>query len=235
MKERPILFKGRLVQAILAGKKSQTRRIVKPQPEAVPDDKRDAIRSDWWWSSARHQSMILLPEEQAVMESVCPYGQPGDRLWVRESAALYIPTTGDTVPFKGNGDLARPEGPGLDGCGQTASSDYVILYRAGYRDPRLTATEPARWCPSIHMPRWASRLTLEVAGVRVERIQSISEADILAEGCDVPTAAALTGTPWSDIPTLWYAWRAVWCHVNGQASWDANPWVWAITFKVVER
>jgi hypothetical protein len=107
-----------------------------------------------------------------------------------------------------------------------------ISYRATF------VGEPARkWRPSIFMPRWASRLTLEVEGARVERLQAITEADILAEGVTVDRVAAWTGIPWSDLPTLHDAWAAGWNHINGRrpgARWEDDPWVWVTTFRVLD-
>lgn len=173
MKERPILFSAPMVRALLDGRKTQTRRVVKPQPTATREE---AIRT-----YGKGGTFIL---EAGFFGVRCPYGQLGDRLWVRET------------------------------WGACAGSP---VYRA---DDNATCPDGGRWKPSIHMPRWASRITLEVTGVRVERLQDISEEDAIAEG--VPEQR---GDPW--------AFQCLWDSINGareRCSWAANPWVWAITF-----
>lgn len=187
-RERPILFSGPMVTAILAGTKTMTRRVWK-------DDRWPCVDRAY---AATHPGAV---------SHLCPYGIPGDRLWIRETFALSVP-----------------------GC------ERGVSYRADHRDPRGDGpAHPMKWRPSIHMPRWASRLTLEVTAVRVERLHDISEADILAEGVTVPLAAKMTGIPWSSLPTLHDAWREGWKHINGAASWDANPWVWVVGFKTAKE
>jgi len=176
IKERPILFSGPMVRAILDGRKTQTRRILKPQPICTANDNWD-IRSEGVWK--------------------CPYGQPGDRLWVRETWRRHYGS---------------------------------VNYRADHED----GAGHMRWRPSIHMPRWASRITLEITDVRVQQLQDITVTDIYAEGFD----------PWGDTQTRtadfgdvshvyeWYA--SLWDKINGPGAWNANPWAWAITFRRVE-
>ena len=136
----------------------------------------------------------------------CPFGKDGDRLWVRETwtAAMH-----------------EPKGP------------TDCLYRADDNGGVEDLAE-AKWTPSIHMPRWASRITLPLISVRVERVQDISEADVWAEGITVPLAAEVSGKNWADIPTLHDAWREVWVSIYGQSSWDANHWVWVAEWEEAE-
>jgi hypothetical protein len=179
MKERPILFSAPMVRGILAGTKVQTRRVVKPQ--------------------AMGQWGPVVP---------CPYGQPGDRLWVREAW--------DFIP---EGD---PGTPSCAGIRYWADAGYELRTPPSNYNPMLYGKERVR--PSIHMPRWASRITLEVTGVRVERLQDISEADARAEGisrADCPDWHATTD------------YRALWESIHGPGSWAANPWVWVVEFKRV--
>lgn len=179
--ERPILFSAPMVRAILEGRKTQTRRIVK------------------------HQPLPWVGPDPPGWPPPCPYGQLGDRLWVRETWAQ--PTSLDPGP---------------------------TFYRADYPScvPRqfenVPPAEAVRWRPSIHMPRWASRITLDVTGVRIERLQDISEADAMAEGV-VETHAHLRDLG----PCMeWcYAFEDLWTRINGAGSWNANPWVWVIEFK----
>lgn len=183
MKERPILFSGPMVRAILEGRKTMTRRVVKPNlfierngGNLPPIEQSHAYFGVF---CSRHVS--------------CPYGQPGDRLWVRETWARGM-------------------------------TDEELYYRA--TDKEITdeeREEGMRWKPSIHMPRWASRITLEVTEVRVERLQGITEADSVAEGIK-----PLQGGAVSDF-------RLLWDHLNASRGygWDANPWVWVVSFRRV--
>lgn len=186
MKERPILFSAPMVRALLAGTKTQTRRIIKPQHLAFFNQDAAAMLSDW-------------------NERPLPYGQTGDRLWVRETFGH----------FERNQHF-KP------GCN--------VYYRA---DGNCLELEP--WRPSIHMPRWASRITLEITSVRVERLQDISEADALAEGIpsiDTPGAWTLPIPANPNLPAIYLgAFCKLWESINGPGSWDANPWVWAIEFR----
>lgn len=203
MKERPILFSGEMVRAILDGTKTQTRRVVKmpaavqfePEQGDTPADLNDLQEMAWFddhEAGPGFYAWLSEYPEEGSMPVRCPYGEPGERLWVRETFA-----------------------PAW--CG-----DWV--YAADYSKERL-AEKDARgfWKPSIHMPRQASRLTLEVTAVRVERLQDISEADARAEGCPAQAPG---------LPRHWYA--QLWDRINGAGAWDANPWVWVVEFHKVE-
>ncbi len=229
MKERPILFSAPMVRALLAGTKTQTRRIVKP---AIPSDADEAFfwqgptcpehRAD---RGCQHVAQTgLWARKHGVygwlrFQRPCPYGVPGDTLWVRETWA-------GTVP---NGIDYRADG-----------HDY------GHDDEGRSLMS---WRPSIHMPRWASRLTLTLTDVRVERLQEIGEADAIAEGCDW-AAPQPYGETWDDdredprevgyanpTPENGFArdnYRRLWESINGPGSWDANPWVWVLSFTRAE-
>ena len=175
MKERPILFNAPMVRAILANTKTQTRRVVKAR--------------DLEWMDV-HQGL-----REPDNAERCPYGQPGDRLWVRETFGH----------FERNENFA----PGCE-----------VFYRA---DGESLAMEP--WRPSIHMPRHASRITLEIARVRVERLRDCNEVDAIAEGA--PWAAC--GAPQEGSHKAGFA--QLWEQINGHGSWEANPWVWVIEFR----
>lgn len=208
MKERPILFSAPMVRALLAGTKTQTRRVVKYQAPDLVDD-------DGWPLVDRSIDGI------GYVRGACPYGQPGDWLWLRES---FMP-----IP------LAAAPGP--------SQTPWSIVYAAGGQTELLAPSSynPAlynyeRWTPSIHMPRWASRITLEITGVRVERLQDISEADALWEGierhADGNGLHTEDGMHYSDDPRESFA--SLWEYINGHDSWDANPWVWVIEFKRIK-
>jgi hypothetical protein len=207
MKERPILFSAPMVRAILAGTKTQTRRVMPHQPQEILPGYAPKV---YWPARDRHMThgdpdgaAYLQFERPGDYDGAhvmrggfgfrCRYGQPGDRLWVREAW--------------------RPVHGGYP--------DQGARYRADFdRDQTV-------WRPSIHMPRWASRTTLEVTGVRVERLQDISEADAVAEGA----AWAACGAPQEGSHKAGFA--QLWESINGPGSWDANPWVWVVEFKRV--
>lgn len=211
MKERPILFSAPMVRALLAGTKTQTRRIVKPQPDF--DTARAVIGHHVDDSNAAYDPLfnsIGLREGQAfgfVQPNIgCPYGRPGDRLWVRETWAVHAIFDG-----RAPRDIDAP-----------------VTYAADGPMPDLIG----KLRPGIHMPRWLSRITLEITGVRVERLQDISEADASAEGCPLALHLRIVRPDRDDSARGWY--RNLWEQINGAGSWDANPWVWALEFRRVD-
>lgn len=196
-KERPILFSGPMVRALLAGAKTQTRRIVKPQPDVKH------------WQGLQRMSpkdgkarfRIVAPDfpDDERDDILCPYGQPGDRLWVRETWQCIAGT-------KQAASIVRQPVPPVRGWIEYAATP--------------SEEPPPRWRPSIHMPRWASRILLELTGVRVERLRDITPDDCRAEG----------GPYDSPLDQLaWY--RDLWESINGHGSWLANPWVWCLSFR----
>jgi hypothetical protein len=236
MKERPIPFNGPMVQAVLAGTKTMTRRAKAleyfSQPENDPDG--------WWCARVTDGVAYMVykqsPHERAVQ---CPYGQPGDRLWVRE-------------PWRSTADLDKYSGSQIaDLCLDAGYSVpwAPIQYDAdgARRDWKHTGTpphdgppQPGRYRHARFMPRWASRITLEVTRVRVERLQAISYMDALAEGAF--DAAAFVGQECTDTGESadelarrlqWpqRAFRALWEQINGAGAWDTNPWVWVVEFR----
>lgn len=207
MKERPILFSGAMVRALLAGTKTQTRRVVKMKHYHQIEERDDGSPWPWMYDGER--------EEDSWMH--CPYGQPGDRLWVREAFCKIIGQSGGWI-----------------------ETDYRATYTHGFRLGDSLGIRK-KWTPSIHMPRDASRITLEITGVRVERLQDISEADAMAEGIEraedffgCPCWRAYDEPEGSDVvfpddPIGSYA--SLWMSINGPGSWDANPWVWVLEFR----
>jgi len=205
VKERPILFSGPMVRALLDGRKTQTRRIVKPRRHASLF----AIEDDG--SPVWADSYIMDPGNAEWRMRDNPYGVPGDRLWVKETHAV-VPRTAYAMS-EGVQQTLRPDD----------NHDAAVYFADWER------SKPGRWRPSIHMPRWASRLTLEVTEVRVERLNVISEADAQAEGSQEPSLVPIIGACWSERD----AFAKLWEHINGTGSWDANPWVWAVSFRVL--
>lgn len=198
MRERPILFSGPMVRAILEGRKTQTRRIVNPQPKNrrggrwmyCYESMNKKLEGSFYysWPDKKNGNCFSERGPESQITYRCPYGQVGDRLWVREAWAVH-PETGS------------------------------LLYRADDDAPENT-----RWKPSIHMPRKHSRILLEITSIRVERLQTISWEDALAEGTDSdPATTNAVGS-----------FAKYWNYINGAEAWDMNPWVWVVGFKKVE-
>lgn len=200
MKERPILFSAPMVRALLAGTKTQTRRLVKPADAAL-------LNTAFFYADCeRFRDLDHEPAQYVGL--TCPYGAPGDRLWVRE-----------TFMYREKHDR--------------------YYYRADH--PVQDPYAHNGWKPSIHMPRKASRITLEVTGVRVERLQAITDADAKAEGvqpfeCVAPEQVipgpGFDGARLGDQPHR-LPFADLWRSINGPESWDENPWVWVVVFKRV--
>ena len=213
LRSRPIPFSAPMVRAILDGTKTQTRRIVKDHPgDAWVHDGFGRItskhpRQGRFGLFVRRGLGTDFPECDIVP---CPYGQPGDGLWVREH--WRAPASCDHLPPRSICDSEPLQ----------FIADETTGAEAGFGKARR----------AFHMPRWASRITLEIVSVRVERLQAISEADALAEGVAGEQEAAEAGLSWHDKPRR--AFRFLWQSINGADSWDANPWVWVVEFKRVE-
>jgi hypothetical protein len=211
MKERPTLFSTEMVRAILDGRKTQTRRVIKPQPEGN-------VVSDIL------QPHIFYLGGDPDKEIQCPYGQGGDRLWIREAWVSY----GDNFLYRADGEeyydtCSTPSGGYPENCRHHPSCIGCTVEAV-----------PIKWRPSIHMPHWASRINLEITGIRVERIQDITENDAQSEGVpsyepdDFPVAGATYGIYKDRFTTLWN-------NINEKRGygWDVNPWCWCIEFKKV--
>lgn len=248
MTERPILFSAPMVQAILEGRKTQTRRIVKPMHglqatwlsqetlNSVPHGEMSG--GGWQMHNPRagtHHMGVYVEHNSPLGWIRCPYGVPGDRLWVRE-------TWGSADQFYQSHENETPS---------------VVAYRADLAAIQWDAEPPRkipkydvdqwnwdtmRWRPSIYMPRWASRLTLEVVSVRVERLHDISEEDAKAEGVEPfpdtsPDEQVIPGPGFNGAVMKnqrhRFAFYVLWDSINGEGSWDANPWVWVVEFKVL--
>jgi hypothetical protein len=250
MKERPILFSAPMVRAILDGSKTQTRRVAPIADLDIKLHGRDMV--SWGVSFSKPTKGVLasysggkFSDDQArriIASQFNPYGQPGDRLWVKEN-------------YRFTNDLDR----------YSASQIAQLCLDAGYKSPwapihfeadgqrknwEHTSTPQhegvpvaGKLRPNIFMPRWASRIDLEITGVRVERLQDISEEDAIAEGVERHP----------DFPTMWkrgplhgdqntmtntafprLAYRSIWEQISGPESWDANPWVWVIEFRRIK-
>lgn len=210
-----MIFNGEMVRAILDGRKTQTRRVMKVQPSDGFHPTHNGydldLNAHWYTPGVVDKNGYLQPAKKDVFGVAdenegyaCPFGSVGDRIWVRETFC------------------AVPDHDEPAGCS-------ALLYAADGNGPY------GKWTPSIHMPRWASRLTLEITGVRVERLNSISLEDAQAEGMELtgwrptysdPDSGGEVWTPYDNFAQLWES-------IYGEESWKANPWVWVIEFKVV--
>lgn len=250
MNERPIHFMDPMIRALLYQQKTQTRRLIKPQP----DDPGTFGLSPIWGHGVKDGNFTIHAAtnesgQRADRYIRCPYGATGDRLWVREAWA-HVPASAYNlahVPHRFHPDNSDPR------------SGSVAVYRTGW-----SRCKPGRWKPATYMPRWASRITLEITDVRVECVQEISETDALAEGAiwwvqdeklgpissdnreDLWCRYAKRRTdPDSGVATHRAAFAMLWDHIQGADFWDtpaeaptgwvANPWCWAITFRPVEQ
>jgi len=241
MKERPILFSAPMVKAILDGRKTMTRRVFKND-----DSKRVGSRNFVHVLHGKDASVLTVKQpadaayagfnystsvQTSAVYFKCPYGQPGDRLWVRE-------TWGITTPY----DELRYQDNGVD-CGP-------VWYRA---DGSLRIDERSRadlcygrgkWRPSIFMPRWASRIDLKITGVRVERLNDISEDDAKAEGCTSTVEILSEEEPDGTVHAVDYRglyaverFQDLWGSINGKTpgkAWADNPYVWVVEFKRIK-
>lgn len=206
MSAKPILFSGPMVRALLDGRKTMTRRVLNPQPESLVD--RDGGALQVGLLHVEGEPLPRITQGRCITRQQVRFA-PGDLLWVRET-------------WRCNGwasDLATIMYGASKGDGYTAMTEQYPV--EGKTPVRVTG----KWRPSIHMPRWASRITLAVTAVKVERLQDISEADAEAEGA----APVLVPPDGGSAPHV-EGFRALWNSINGPAAWDANPWVAAVSF-----
>lgn len=211
--ERPILFSGPMVRAILEGRKTQTRRPVKPQPKRY--------EASGGWGLTWHEKCGAGSDWLA---SYCPFGVPGDRLWVRETWAHY-----QTIDRRKRADGASfsEVSDGLAGY-RADGFDDIKEFRSHIElmgDAEAVEINGDRWRPSIHMPRWACRLTLKVTDVRAERIQEMSSVDAIQEG----VYAVSPRETYLPIQRFIPRWDAI--YAKRGSGWDANPWVWVVSFE----
>lgn len=212
-KERPILFSTPMVQAIMAGRKTMTRRLVKPQPA---DDTEIAFMPNepLNWQGEWCPYMWMTEEGESVAKH-CPYGQPGDLLWVREKFTII------------GSDIVR------GGEGEILEENHIYCFK-GQKLPHIENLY--KWKPSIHLPKAAARIWLEVINVRAERLQDITEEDAIAEGVEQNRDGSwhdyiATDRLWQDAAKPSFI--SLWMKINGDESWKANSWVWVVSFKII--
>lgn len=228
IKERPILFSAPMVRAIQEGRKTVTRRPVKVQPFNLSWSRRDH-RFEYTAGRAENGDEVdgfyaYSTRSGGEWSAKCPYGQPGDRLWVRETFA----------DLRGTGIEHRP-----DPDGPLQRYAYAADCRPGSYADEARKDYGIKWKPSIHMPRLGCRILLEITDVRVERLQAISDEQAMAEGVRLYADHAALGD--------WYhvdgketysaeprkSFELLWSSINGAGAWEANPWVWVVEFKQV--
>lgn len=235
---KPIIFKDEMVKAILGGWKTQTRRIA----NNVHFDSKYRAK----WKAVRKHTEVSIDTPATMLGDVCPFGKPGHRLWVRENFRLYFGGGHENVDgasrerfesfeleFQADGAVAEDlnflNGVPVEGTDQRINYEQIS---------RLSESGHDGFRPSIHMPRWASRITLEITDVRVERLQDISEDDAKAEGVQ-----PFRGGYWRHYQPGWTqhtltakgSFLSLWNSINGPASWDLNPWVWVVEFKRIDQ
>lgn len=234
MKEKPILFSAPMVCAILEGRKTQTRRVIESRSTKHPEIVFVDDGGGWWpYLSDDGESHVV---DEGEITCPCPYGRVGDRLWVRE--AWRVPVSLNDLSGEQIAEKCLAAGYSRPWCPTQYEADGA---RASEKDWREFGSHPSTEVPGRYrharfMPRWASRITLEVTGVRVERLQDITEQQALEEGikqCD--------GGAWDYLANDWaqgYSPRgsfgSLWQSLNGAGSWYANPWVWVVEFKRVD-
>ncbi len=240
MIERPILFNSAMVRALLDGSKTQTRRVLK-LPPWIRD--RGLHPKTWEWMGNRYTKgsgqypggnprftgdqppgLMITCNDGTCQRMPCPYGVPGDRLWCRET-------------WRADYSSANPKMPDLCEAQITYAADGATHYHGVSRDWIERWAPKAGYQPSIFMSRWASRITLEVTDVRVERVAAISAADARAEGPPMDGPAMINGELGHvNFFDARRAFACLWDSINGKrvgCSWEANPWVWVVGFKVV--
>ena len=221
MKERPIIFSGPMVRAILDGRKTQTRRAVKPQPKDGLSWRGviscSTVRAD----EGKHLFTDRYPCVGKSQHIRCPYGRPGDRLWVRE-------TWHPSARFGTEYEI------------EYKADEATLVINAGARGVTRSIDEAIfkGWRPSIHMPRWASRIALEVVSVRVERLNEISEGDAESEGVERLANAPKFFHGYGKNGPNWHrtareSFQSAWKSINGHGSWAENPFVWVVEFRRV--
>ncbi|EKJ7338157.1 hypothetical protein [Klebsiella pneumoniae] len=226
MSERGMIFNAEMVRALLDGRKTQTRRPIKWKQTRFTEIGEREDGSKWPWSEdAEHACDFWHP---------CPFGAVGDRIWVREAFRVHSRATDvATLVYKASERNSWTE--------QTRRVPVAVCNKPA---------TPEKWTPSLHMPRWASRIMLEITGVRVERLNAISPEDAESEGLERTNFTGFGDEPglpsypepdvyfdplkkqWKEYPPEAFA--GLWESIYGEGSWKANPWVWVIEFKRVE-
>jgi hypothetical protein len=241
-KERPVLFNGPMVRGILEGRKTVTRRLVGEKQIPRKSDSGDVFYAEA--QPGRYGFNVSGSTAQACAEELalyglCPFGKRGDRLWVRETFALLGNEDGVCVDWNDNLQKSDEESAAKIYRASCTKGDYGLWEvpdTADWKPKTDGLLYEGAWRPSIHMPRWASRILLEITAVRVERLQDITPAQVTAEGVSTHGEALWGGEWWVDAPDQAIEdarkdFADLWTSTGG--NWDANPWVWVVEFKQV--
>ncbi|BEN67419.1 TPA: hypothetical protein ACGD7V_000861 [Serratia marcescens] len=252
MKEHPVIFNGEMVRAILDGRKTQTRRVMKVQPSEHFHPMNMALELDysarWYTPGVVDKDGYLQPAKNQIFGVAgedegyaCPFGAVGERLWVRETFADVNTDGGPAFTYRADHGLKFC----LDDESPVEYDRYPGKNFAMWCSDLWNGEDGHSWSPSIHMPRWASRILLEITAVRVERLNDISESDAKDEGVRAIENNFGNGPAYCDylLPNLddaaeWYnrasdSFKSLWKSIYGEESWRANPWVWVIEFRRV--
>jgi len=236
MKEIPILFSTPMVQAILEGRKTMTRRTRGLEKTNQDPDKYLCAGTYHILTDSRFEAFFVDPETMDKIESKCHYGLPGDVLWVRETWCLTQPKDPETYYFGYK-------------CGIQTYSTFEASSKFDFADPDI-------WKPSIHMPKEAARIWLQVEQIRVERLRDISEEDAIAEGVEKTSIKLIELDNHNSLENAYrhypnehgeldgirigyvadtakLSFESLWTSINGRQSWDLNPWVWVVKFKIL--
>jgi hypothetical protein len=226
---RPITFRPEMVRAILEGRKTQTRRVIKPQPWSgelhsarQPDSPFVGLDGVWRWMTGK--------VSYADNDRRCPYGQTGDRLWVRESVwrdrrdrnVVIYAATPELARYQSDPEIIHATYP--DGSAMPTREQMEAEMRSNQFWSRT---------PSIHMPRWAARLALDIVEIRVERLHAISKDDVKAEGCEYLAYRCASEMEPEDPKEFSDLWDMI--NMKKGFGWETNPWVWVVEFKRVEE
>lgn len=239
MKQRPIPFFDPSVNAIRAGRKFQTRRIVKSKSKLLPPAEAINFHQVGKWFHFENTAETATehdPNGKPYLKTwtfTCPYGEPSDRLWVRETWRV-SPSACEGWSM----DASEPCTGWIDykagGCAQKTAPNFDVLERAVFGKGEVDWDFlPDRWKPSIFMPRWASRILLEITKVRVERLNDISEQDAIAEGCISTAVVNEAGDDYTGLYAHEHFYE-LWDSIHGDGAWLENPWVWVIEFRVLQ-
>lgn len=248
IKEHPILFNGEMVRAVLDGRKTQTRRVMKVQPpsdeykmcQLMDSTAREDRKNIYKWHWVIVEGLNIKKSDENYFN--VPYGFKGDRLWLRETFVIE-----SDQEYIGEVEIPTDRPIKIESTFEGSKYHLIPHYRATEPEPNIVFSDQdsmddrTRWKPSIFMPRWASRITLEITDVRAERVQDIIKKpqDIEAEGVHYDIDAKIIGPCEGDAGNLIEGFSDLWNSINakrndGIYSWESNPWVWVVEFKRIE-
>lgn len=230
MQARPIIFSGDMVRAVLSGAKTQTRRVMKPQPFRT-STYAPGFGQRWVYRGHISEDYKGIPAMFGPFLPLCPYGVPGDRLWVRENIEAYEETDIGYHVIR----------YAVDGRVVGEYTEEQEGWAWGYRGSKPVCghnyTQNTKHIPSIHMPKWATRIWLAVVSVRVQRVQDMTTADVWAEGISVGGEDVKHIGSQQHVTCRMSKFAELWDSINAKRGypWSANPWTWCVEFKLPEK